>query len=51
MSCPGRIGEGSIIGANSVVTTNVPQFTIAAGVPASCIKTFDFIAKAWISLP
>lgn len=44
------IGEGAIIGANSVVTTNIPQFTIAAGVPARCIKTFDFDAKVWTTI-
>ena len=32
------IGEGSIIGANSVVTKNIPPFCIAAGCPAKIIK-------------
>lgn len=33
------IGEGSIIGANSVVTKDIPPFSIACGVPAKVIKT------------
>jgi acetyltransferase-like isoleucine patch superfamily enzyme len=32
------IGEGAVIGANSVVTKDVPDFGIAAGVPARVIK-------------
>ncbi|HMJ65234.1 MAG TPA: acyltransferase [Candidatus Binatia bacterium] len=32
------IGEGSVIGARSVVTTNVPPFTIAAGNPARIVR-------------
>ena len=33
------IGEGSIIGANSVVTEDIPPFSIAAGAPAKVIRT------------
>lgn len=33
-----RIGTGAIIGANSVVTKDVPPYTIVAGVPAKKIK-------------
>lgn len=33
------IGEGAIIGAGSVVTSNVPDYTIYAGNPAKFIKT------------
>lgn len=29
-----RIGKGSIIGANSVVTNNIPPYCVAAGIPA-----------------
>lgn len=37
--CGLTIGEGSIVGANSVVTKNVERNTIVAGAPARVIKT------------
>jgi len=33
-----RIGRGAIIGANSVVTKDVPPYSIAAGIPARVVK-------------
>jgi acetyltransferase-like isoleucine patch superfamily enzyme len=32
------IGERSVIGANSVVTKDIPPFSVAAGVPARVIR-------------
>lgn len=32
------IGEGAIIAANAVVTTNIPAYSIAAGNPAKVVK-------------
>jgi acetyltransferase-like isoleucine patch superfamily enzyme len=34
-----NIGEGSIIGANSVVTRDIPEYTFCAGAPAKIIKS------------
>lgn len=52
------IGDGAIIGANSVVTKNVPPYAIVAGVPAKIIKyrfSEDIITKLlslkWWNLP
>ena len=42
------IGKGSIIGSLSVVTKNIPPFSIAVGSPAKVIKTFDFNKKEWV---
>ncbi len=40
--CKGvRIGRGAIIAAHSVVTKNVPEFTIVGGVPAKTIKQIE----------
>lgn len=39
--CPGvTIGEGAVVGANSVVNRDVPDFSVAAGAPARVIKSF-----------
>ena len=35
------IGEGAIIGAGSVVTKDIPAYSIAVGAPAKVIKTFS----------
>jgi acetyltransferase-like isoleucine patch superfamily enzyme len=36
------IGERSVIGANSVVTHDIPPFSIAAGAPAKVLKTIAY---------
>lgn len=41
------IGKGSIVGANSVVTKNLPDFVIAIGIPAKPIKKFNFQSQRW----
>lgn len=33
-----RIGTGAVVGANSVVTRDVPDFTVVAGVPAEVLR-------------
>lgn len=35
------IGEGAVVGANSVVTKNVPPYTVVGGVPAHKIKDVE----------
>ncbi|MGE6568339.1 acyltransferase [Shewanella vesiculosa] len=37
------IGKGTIVGANSVVTRNLPPYTVCAGVPAKVLKKIENI--------
>lgn len=41
------IGKKCVIGAGSVVTKDVPDFSIAAGNPAKVMKRWNFEAHAW----
>lgn len=36
-----RIGTGCIIGANAVVTKDIPPYSVAVGVPAKVVKTLE----------
>ena len=41
-----EIGEGSIIAAGSVVTKDIPSFSVAAGNPAKVVMTLDdFVSR------
>lgn len=44
------IGEGTIVGAMSVVTNDLPPFSIAVGSPAKVIKKYDFDLEKWIKV-
>ncbi len=40
------IGERSVIGANSVVTHDIPPFSIAAGAPAKVLRRIEYAPSA-----
>ena len=42
-----NIGEGSIIGAGSIVTSDIPSNCIAVGTPAKVIKCYSSETKKW----
>ncbi|MCS3767084.1 acetyltransferase-like isoleucine patch superfamily enzyme [Aeromonas hydrophila] len=44
------IGKSSIIGANSVVSRDIPANSIAVGNPARVIKQFDFQRGQWVAV-
>lgn len=44
------IGNGCVVGANSVVTKSIKPFTIAVGNPAYPIKEFCFKTNAWVKI-
>ena len=41
------IGRGTIVGANSVVSKNLPDYVIAVGSQSMQIKKFNFQTKKW----
>ncbi|MFZ6864743.1 acyltransferase [Undibacterium sp. Ji67W] len=42
-----KIGKGSVIGANSVVNRDVPEFSVAAGNPIKILRKFNFLSGKW----
>ena len=42
-----HIGKHCVIGANSVVTKNIPDYSIAVGIPARVVKQYNFETKCW----
>jgi acetyltransferase-like isoleucine patch superfamily enzyme len=44
------IGYGSIIGAMSVVTKDIPDYSIAVGNPARVVKSYDFDLNEWLNI-
>jgi len=43
-----NIGKNSVIGANSVVTSDIPDFCVAAGIPAKVIKRYNHESRKWV---
>ena len=44
------IGKKSIIGAGSIVTKDIPDYSIAVGNPAHVIKKYDFEKHQWVQV-
>jgi acetyltransferase-like isoleucine patch superfamily enzyme len=45
-----KIGKGSVIGALSVVSKDIPPFSIAVGIPAKVVKKYDFEINKWVKI-
>ncbi len=45
-----NIGKKCIIGAGSVVTKSIPDYSIAVGNPAKIIKKYDFEVHDWVKV-
>jgi acetyltransferase-like isoleucine patch superfamily enzyme len=43
-----KIGKNCVIGANSVVTKDIPDYCVAVGTPAKIIKKYCFNSQKWI---
>ncbi len=44
------VGRNSVIGANAVVTSDIPDYCVAVGVPAKIIRRFDFNSAKWVDV-
>lgn len=44
-----KIGKNCVVGAHSVVTRNVPDNCMVAGIPAKIIKQYNFQSNSWES--
>ena len=42
-----KVGEHCVIGANSVVTKDIPDYCVAVGMPARIIKRYNFKTNTW----
>lgn len=42
-----RIGKGCVVGANAVVTKDIPDYCVAVGAPAVIIRRYDDRTKEW----
>lgn len=47
---PITIGHGSVIGAGSVVLSDIPPFSVVIGNPARVIKRFSFVKNCWVNV-
>jgi len=45
-----RIGRNCVIGANAVVTSDIPDYSVAVGAPARVIKRYDHDKKTWVKV-
>lgn len=45
-----KIGKHCVIGANSVVTHDIPEFSVAVGQPCKVIKRYDREKEMWIKV-
>lgn len=46
--CGANIGKHCVIGANSVVSRDIPDYCVAVGSPAKIIKKYDFSQNKWV---
>lgn len=42
-----QVGKHCVVGANSVVTKDIPDYCVVVGAPAKIIKRYDFATKTW----
>lgn len=45
-----NVGRNSVIGANSIVTHDIPDYSVAVGVPAIIIRQYNKDIGSWVDL-
>ena len=45
---PVTVGKNSVVGSNSVVTRDVPDYSVAVGIPARIIRRYDESSGRWL---
>jgi len=45
-----RLGRYVVVGSNSVVARDVPDYTVVAGIPARIIRQYDHVQGAWVKM-
>ena len=45
--CGASIGKHCVVGANSVVTNDIPDYCVAVGSPAKIVKKYNFETRNW----
>ncbi len=48
--CGAKVGKHCIIGANSVVVSDIPDYSVAVGSPARVVKKYDFDKSEWVKV-
>jgi acetyltransferase-like isoleucine patch superfamily enzyme len=46
-----KIGKHCLIGALSIVNTDIPSYSLAVGCPARVVRRFDFNRMEWVRYP
>jgi acetyltransferase-like isoleucine patch superfamily enzyme len=44
------IGRNCVVGANAVVTHDIPDYCVAVGIPAIVIRRFDMTLQRWVTV-
>ena len=45
-----KIGNHSVIGAGSIITKDIPPYSVAVGNPARIVKRYDMDLKEWVKV-
>mgnify|MGYP002624560611 CR=1 FL=1 len=45
-----NIGKHCCIGTNAVVTSDIPDYSVAVGIPAVVVKKYDFEQSKWVKV-